>query len=408
MANLLPAPGPARTLALAQLANSIGDGAFLVTSALYFTQVVGLSPGQVGLGLSLGWAAGLLAGIPAGHAADRRDARLVAALLAAGTGLAVVAFLAVRQPVAFVLVACLYAGCQTGLAAVRQALLARLVEPERRTEVRARLQAVVNAGLGLGAALGGLALAAHAAGAYRAVLLLDAVAFGVAALLLRRLPARRRPVARRDAPGARRAVFQDRRYALLTSLNAVMMLYLPLLSLVLPLWVVQRTVAPSWLAAALLVVNTAAVMLGQVRVARRVVDPAGAARSLRRAGAWMIVACGLFALAGVAGTPALAAGILLLGAGAQVSAEMAHGAGAWQLSFDLAPADQHGLYQGFFGSGVPVARMLGPVLLTWLIIGGGTPGWLAFAGLYAAAAFGTGLVARHAGRPAPRALVACG
>ena len=154
MANLLPAPGPARTLALAQLANSIGDGAFLVTSALYFTQVVGLSPGQVGLGLSLGWAAGLLAGIPAGHAADRRDARLVAALLAAGTGLAVAAFLAVRQPVAFVLVACLYAGCQTGLAAVRQALLARLVEPERRTEVRARLQAVVNAGLGLGAALG--------------------------------------------------------------------------------------------------------------------------------------------------------------------------------------------------------------------------------------------------------------
>ncbi|MEU2613662.1 MFS transporter [Micromonospora sp. NPDC007271] len=406
---LLPAPGPARTLALAQLSNSIGDGAFLVTSALYFTQVVGLSPGQVGLGLSAGWAVGLLAGVPAGHAADRRDARRVAVLLAAATGLAVAVFLLVRQPAAFVLVAALYGSCQTGLAAVRQALLARLVEPARRTEVRARLQSVVNAGLGLGAALGGLALWAHTAGAYRSVLLLDAVAFLGAAVLLWRLPARRPPaVPAGPGGGGRLAVLRDRPYALLTALNAVMMLYLPLLSLVLPLWVARRTAAPSWLAAALLVVNTAAVMLAQVRVARRVVDPAGAVRSLRRAGVAMAVACGLFALSAAATSPGLAAAVLLLGAGAQVYAEMTHGAGAWQLSFDLAPADRHGLYQGFFGSGVPLARMLGPVLLTWLIVDGGSVGWLAFAGLYAAAAFGCGLVVRAPARPAPPVLLARG
>jgi len=398
---LLPEPGPARTLALAQLSNSIGDGAFLVTSALYFTQVVGLSPGQVGLGLSAGWAVGLLAGVPAGHAADRRDARRVAVLLAAVTALAVAAFLLVRQPAVFVLVAALYGSGQTGLAAVRQALLARLVEPARRTEVRARLQSVVNAGLGLGAALGGLALWAHTAGAYRSVLVVDAAAFLVAALLLWRLPARRPTAARPGAGGGRLAVLRDRPYALLTALNAVMMLYLPLLSLVLPLWVARRTAAPSWLAAALLVVNTAAVMFAQVRVALRVVDPAGAVRSLRRAGVTMVVACGLFALSAATTAPWAAAAILLAGAGAQVYAEMAHGAGAWQLSFDLAPADRHGLYQGFFGSGVPLARMLGPVLLTWLIVDGGSVGWLAFAGLYAAAAVGIGLVVRGAGRPAP-------
>ncbi|MEU1688470.1 MFS transporter [Micromonospora sp. NPDC005707] len=398
---LLPAPGPARTLALAQLANSVGDGAFLVTSALYFTQVVGLSPGQVGFGLSAGWAVGLLAGVPAGHAADRRDARRVAVGLAAATALAVAAFLLVHRPVGFVLVACLYAGCQTALAAVRQALLARLVEPDRRTGVRARLQSVTNAGLGLGAALGGLALWAHTAGAYRSVLLLDAAAFLVTAVLLRRLPARRGPAVPAAAGGGRLAVLRDRRYALLTALNAVLMLYLPLLSLVLPLWVARRTAAPAWLAAALLMVNTAAVMLAQVRVARRVTDPAGAVRALRRAGAAMVVACALFALSATAAGPWPAAALLLLGAGAQVYAEMAHGAGAWQLSFDLAPADRHGLYQGFFGVGVPFARMLGPVLLTWLIVDGGGPGWLAFAALYAAAAAGVGPAVRGAGRPAP-------
>ncbi|MFI2651320.1 MFS transporter [Micromonospora fulviviridis] len=398
---LLPAPGPARTLALAQLANSVGDGAFLVTSALYFTQVVGLSPGQVGLGLSVGWAVGLLAGVPAGHAADRRDARRVAVGLAAATALAVVAFLLVGGPVGFVLVACLYAGCQTALAAVRQALLAGLVEPDRRTGVRARLQSVANAGLGLGAALGGLALWAHTAGAYRSVLLLDAAAFLATAALLRRLPARRGPEARPGAAGGRLAVLRDRRYALLTALNAVLMLYLPLLSLVLPLWVARRTAAPAWLAAALLVVNTAAVMLAQVRVARQVTDPAGAVRALRRAGAAMVVACALFAASATAAGPWPAAALLLLGAGAQVYAEMAHGAGAWQLSFDLAPADRHGLYQGFVGAGVPLARMLGPVLLTWLIVDGGAAGWLAFAALYAAAAAGIGPAVRGAGRPSP-------
>ncbi|MFD8013758.1 hypothetical protein [Streptomyces sp. NPDC058955] len=53
-----PTSAPARpsaplTLLLAQLSNSVGDGAFYVTSALYFTGVVGLSAAQVGAGLAV-------------------------------------------------------------------------------------------------------------------------------------------------------------------------------------------------------------------------------------------------------------------------------------------------------------------------------------------------------------------
>jgi hypothetical protein len=51
-----------RLLAVAQLTNSVGDGAYYVCSVLYFTRVVGLSPTQIGLGLTLGWGAGFLAG----------------------------------------------------------------------------------------------------------------------------------------------------------------------------------------------------------------------------------------------------------------------------------------------------------------------------------------------------------
>lgn len=43
--------------------------------------------------------------------------------------------------------------------------------------------------------------------------------------------------------------------------------------------------------------------------------------------------------------------------------------GPWQLSFDLAPADRVGEYQGVFGTGVTVARTLGSLVLTSLLVG---------------------------------------
>ena len=47
----------------------------------------------------------------------------------------------------------------------------------------------------------------------------------------------------------------------------VTLLNMPLLSLVIPLWIVQRTEAPTWTVSALLVLNTLSVVLFQVRVA---------------------------------------------------------------------------------------------------------------------------------------------
>ena len=59
----------ATTLSRTHLVNSVGDGAFLVTFALYFTHIVGLSATRFGLGMSLAWAAGFLASMPLGHLA---------------------------------------------------------------------------------------------------------------------------------------------------------------------------------------------------------------------------------------------------------------------------------------------------------------------------------------------------
>jgi MFS family permease len=398
---------PQRLLALAQLSNSVGDGAYYTTSALYFTQVAGLAPARVGLGLTVGWAVGSLAGVPLGRLADRRGPRGTAVLLALATGLAVASFTLVRGFLPFLLVACGYAAAQSGLAAARQALLAGLVPARERTGLLARLQATLNAGLAVGAGLGGLALHAGTREAYLAVFVVDAMSFLVCALLLLGLPAvtgvtgvtQVAPVAAVAAvpgrSGGRLGVLRDRPYAVVALLNTVLLLRLPLLSLVLPLWITSRTGAPVWLVSALFVLNTAAVTVFQVRAARAVTGVDSASRVLRRSGWVMAAACAVFALSAGA-SPWVAVGVLVLGAGLQVVAEMGQSAGSWQLSFELAPADRVGEYQGFFGTGVTVARTLGPLALTWLLVEWGMPGWLLLGGVTLAASYAMGPTARWA------------
>ncbi|MFJ8692166.1 MFS transporter [Streptomyces roseolilacinus] len=392
MSSLLPPTGPQRTLALAQLGNSVGDGAYYVTSALYFTHVVGLAPARIGLGLTVAWAVGSVVGVPLGRVADRRGPRGTAVLLALATGAAVASFLVVRGFLPFLAAACLYATAQSGLAAARQALLAGLVAQEERTGALAHLQSTLNAGLAVGAALGGLALSAGTRSAYLAVFAVDALSFLLCALVLLRLPAVAPVRAVRDT---RFEVLRDRPYAVVTLLNTVLLLRMPLLSLALPLWITERTGAPEWLVSALFVLNTGAVTLFQVRAARSVTGLGTASRALRRSGVLMLLTCAVFALS--AGTPpwvaitALVGGSVLL-----VAAEMLQSAGSWQIGFDLAPVGRVGEYQGFFGTGVTVARTLGPLVLTALLTGTGAAGWLLLGALFLLASYALGPVARWA------------
>ncbi|PYC88389.1 MFS transporter [Streptomyces tateyamensis] len=399
---ILPAAGAPRLLAAAQLSNSVGDGAYYVCSAMYFTRVVGLSATQVGLGLTTAWAVGSLAGVPLGHLADRRGPRGTAVLLALATAAAAVAaFLAIRTFVPFVLAACLYATAQSGLAAARQALLGGLVDPAARTGLLARLQSVLNAGLAVGATLGGLALGHGTRAGYLAVFALDALGFLACALLLLRLP----PVApgRAEPAGeAKLAVLHDRPYAVVTLVNTVLLLRMPLLSLAIPLWIAARAEQLTWLVSPLFVLNTVAVMLFQVRTSRAVTDLPSATRTVRRSGAVLLAACAAFALSAAALPRWSVAAVLVAGSVLQVIGEMMQSAGSWQLSFDLAPARQLGQYQGFFGTGVAVARTLGPLLLTALLITWGTPGWLLLGALFLAAGCAMGPAARWAERTRTR------
>jgi hypothetical protein len=193
------------------------------------------------------------------------------------------------------------------------------------------------------------------------VLALDAEAFGIAALLLGRLQAGTAP----PVEGTERAltVLRDHPYAVLTLLNARMLLYMPLLSLVFPGWIAARTNAPTWLAAAVLDIDTICVILFQTRVAHRVTDVPPAARTIRTAGLVMLATCGVFPPRVGTVSPWLTCAALVTAALLQVLADMLQAAGSWELSFGLAPAGRYGLYQGMYSSGIPLARVIGPAAL---------------------------------------------
>jgi MFS family permease len=80
---------------------------------------------------------------------------------------------------------------------------------------------------------------------------------------------------------------------------------------------------------------------------------------------------------------------------------MQHSAGAWQISFSLAPPDRIGQYQGFFGSGIPVARTLGPALATTLLVTFGPAGWLLLGAVLLVAATAMTPAVRRAERVCP-------
>lgn len=375
---------------------TMGNGAFMTCSALYFTKVIGFSPERLGLGLTIAGLAGLLAGVPLGHLADRRGPRGTAAALVALNGIAVAGYLFIGSFVQFVLVACAFVVLERGGRAALQATIAAVLQGADLVRTRAYLRSVNNMGIAVGALLAGIALQIGTHNAFRVVIVLDALSFVVSALLLMTLPPTTPAPA--AAPGEPRlAVLRDRPFALITLISVVLSLYAVLLEIVLPLWIVSHTAAPRWLVTLLFLLNTASVVSFQVRIAKKVDSLPLAVAAFRRSGVVLLLSCVLFALSST-GTTVAASALLVLGGAVHVYGEMVLSAAAWVVSHELAPPEKQGQYQGFFFTGYAASVMIAPALLASLIIGYGAPGWFVLGGAFLLSALAMGPAVRWAAR----------
>lgn len=393
--DLVPPPGPVRVLAASGLARTIGFGIMMSVAVLYFTRSVDIPAARVGLGMTIAAACGMVASVIAGRAADRFGARDTAILLVTVQGVAVSCYGLVGGFVPFVVAVSIVISCHSSAEAARGALVAGVVEQDKRVTTRALLHSITNLGVSLGAVAGGLALHFDSRPVYAGVLIACGVLFAGSGLVYLRLP----PVERvpRPADGPRWEVFRDKPFVLFAALNALLVMHDGIATVVLPLWIAERTNAPVPVYAAILLLNTVMVVLFQVRASRGSNDVAGGVRALRTSGVLLAACCALYALA--AGQPSWVAAVVLLAGGAvHVFGELLQSAGSWALAFDLAPEHAHGQYQGVFNMSIQLGGVLTPMVGTALVMGAGWPGWVVLAALLLGAGLAAPVVARWAAR----------
>lgn len=375
----IPQDRTVRILSLSTLINTFGNGLFVTLEVLYFTLYVGLTPGQVALGLSLGGFISLLIGVPVGHIADRIGPRDLASIAYAAQGLVLASFALIHSFLPFLFLSLINGGVGAIAQTLRMATIAKFGEGEARVRLRAYTRAVTNFGIGLGTIFAGIALAIGTRSAFTTMLLLDAATFVGAAFVWHRLPYVP-PTVNKDEPFTLVAL-KDKKFLGATMINGVMSLHFVIQNVAIPLWVVHETKAPHWWVAVIMLLNTVAVVLFQVRASRGSGDIKEAGRMYARAGFFISIACLLYALS--SGVPMLLACALLVAAmSVHVAGELVGSAGSWSIGFGLAQDKHQGQYQGVYAIGFQLGSAVGPAFVTALVIGMGKVGWVILAFIF--------------------------
>lgn len=380
----------------------LGDGIFYVCAALFFVQFLGITPTVYGAVLTTSWVVAMLLGIPVGKVADRVDPRCYGALLLLLSGVAVMCFVIVPNVVVFAVASMLLSVSTRGVYSARAALIGQTVAPEIVTRVRALFTAVSNAGLAIGAVIGGVALSLASENIFRAVFVFDACTFLISAALIlasvRTLPKESDEPEKTESWRCFGRLLHDRPYLLLTFAEACLSLHITLIDVALPLWVVRDTAAPAWAVSVVFVINTLMVVAFQYRVAAGVTSVDTGVRYLRRAGIWLALGMAMFGLAGEFKHPLWALGILATASVVQTVGEMHHTSSMTEVSYRMVPSQRYGEYQGLFGMGGTAAEALGPSVITILVLGRGVLGWLMLGLVFCAAAFAVGPIVAAARR----------
>ncbi|MDN3354833.1 MFS transporter [Actinomadura sp. DC4] len=357
--SLVPATGPQRAISLATFVNTFGSGMFMTSSALFFTQIVGLSMSGYTTGLLVGSMAGLVVGLFAGRLADQAGARETQIAVKLSGAVAMVACLFVGDFWQWVLVSSLI-GVTTNAHGPCQAPLIRAYGGENPVRFRAYQRSLTNLSLALGALVAGVAIGIGTRSAYDALLWIRAALYVGCALALLRVP--RLVPARGSGPARRWQALRDRQYLTATAFNSLMSVHFAVPTVLLPLWIADRTHAPRSIVSGAFILNTVLIVLLQVRASKGVDDNRSAAQRMLWAG--IAIAGGLTLVALAAGMPSgVAVALVLGGVVVYTLGELWHAAASMEYQFGLAPAEAQGQYSGVFGLGQGLATSLAPAIV---------------------------------------------
>src|SRR4051812_6946573 len=392
-----------RRLSTQSVLSAFGDGVFLTGSAVFFTQIVGLSASQVGLGLTVTGVVTFALAVPLGKLSDRFGAKRVWAASSLVEALLYLGWLAAGGWASFVAVMIAVQVVSTASRSARNAYRFDIFPREQRVASNAYFRAARNVGYTLGALLAGVALATNNDDVVRMVPLATAALLLANATLVSRLP---RATVHAEEESALEAAAGDtsstsalrnRGYLLMSIMGGVLGTHQVLLNVVIPLWLVEETDAPRVLLAWLFGTNTVLAVLLQVAAARGVVTVSDSLRALRRGAAFFVLSCGIVLVThDTIGWVTIA--LVWVGHVTVTGAELFDSAGEWGLQAELSDPARRGEYQGVSQLGYTLGSVWAPAVYTFLAMEWGTPGWLVIAAIVLGAAVAIHPAARAAER----------
>ena len=381
-----------RRLSGQSVLSAFGDGVFLTGSAVYFTQIVGLSAAQVGLGLTIAGVATFALAVPLGKLSDKYGAKRVWAIASLLEALLYLVWLSIGGMASFVVMLIGLELVSTASRAARNAYRFDVFPREERVSSNAYFRAARNVGYTLGALLAGVALATNSDDVIRMVPVITAGLLLLNSVLVARLPRAAHHLETEplletalDAAGEQQSALRNRGYLAMATLGGVLSTHQVLLNVVIPLWLVEETDAPRVLLAWLFGTNTVMAVLLQVAAARGITTVADSLRAQRRGAFFFVLSCGIVLVThDTVGWITIA--LVWLGHVTVTGAELFNSAGEWGLQAELSDPARRGEYQGVSQLGFTLGSVWAPALYTFLAMSWGPPGWLVIAGIVLVAA----------------------
>lgn len=381
---LIPPTPLSRRLAVQSMLFSTGDGAFNTGSAVFLTQVVGMSAGKVGLAITIAGIAEFLFAYPAGRVVDRLGPKRVWAV---STLFRVACFCVLPFVGSFweyVALAVAFALFDSAGHSSHHAYVLDVLPTKERVETQAYMYSALNVGFTLGAIIGGVALAFDSLEVIRWTPLFAAALLLANAFWITRLPdaphdlrvasgeARVRPV----GPGPMR----NRGWMLVSFFLGTLWTNQVLLNIVIPLWLVEATDAPHVLLAWLFGTNTVLCIFLPAYTSKGVRTLADGLRYVWISSAFFVVSC-LITMVTHSTVGLITVLLVWLGHVTVTGAELAVSGASWSFQAELMDPKRRGEYQGVNDIFSALGSKWSPALYTFLALEWGAEGWLVIAGI---------------------------
>ena len=395
---MLPPTPLARKLSVQSVLFATGEGAFLTGSAFFFTQLVGLTASQVGIGLTVAGLCSFFVAVPLGKVADRIGPKRMWAMGSFAGAALYATWPFIHGFVAYLAMMIVLEVVGTAGWSGRGAYTLDVFPREERVQSQAFMRAALNIGFTLGAGIGFLALAAPSDRFILLVPVLTAAILVANSVFITRLPDAshdQAPVTEDHLvnPGALR----NRGFLGLMACDGILGTNQVLLNVVIPLWLVQETDAPRVLLAGLFGTNTILAVLLQVRAARGIDSVDTALRASRISMTFFVLSCAIVLVThDTIGWVTIT--LVWLGHITVTGAELYQSAGSWGFMSELSDPDRRGEYQGAAHIGHTLGSVWAPAVYTYLAMQWGATGWMVIAGIVVIGTLGMGPSARRAER----------